>query len=176
MKPFVRVREYAKALAVIAEVEAHIAHASINKPALAKGGSQRIPHLYALQFLTEKIEAWVKVQTHPLCQLALLVADQNHEVEQYAYELVREMHKSGGPIGASSGYARTTGHIVDSVYFTPSERSRGIQLADLVAYVLNRRDRYLESSDKGASAQAVKWLEATYISPRAATWRERWPS
>ena len=71
--PYLRIREYAKALAVISEVDARVAYASIDKRALAKGGTQRSPHLYALQFLTEKIEGWVKQQTHPLCQLALLV-------------------------------------------------------------------------------------------------------
>lgn len=174
--PQVRVNEYAKALAVISEVDAHIAHASINKPALAQRGSRRSPHLYALQFLTEKIEDWVRPKTDPLCQLALLVADQNHEVEQYAFNLVRMMHRSGGPVGASSGLAKATEHIVDSVYFAPSERSRGIQLADLVAYILNRRNRHMEASNRGRSAQAVEWLEATYIDPRVATWRMRWPS
>lgn len=174
--PQVRINEYAKALAVIAEVDAHIAYASINKHALAERGAWISPHLYALQFLTEKIEAWVKPKNDPLCQLALLVADENHQEEQYAFELIREMHRSGGPIGAAIGLARTTEHIVDSVYFAPSERSRGIQLADLVAFILNRRDRYLETSDKSASAQEVIRLLTTYISPRVATWRERWPS
>ena len=175
MEPHVRVAEYAKALSVISEVDAHIAYASINKPALADRGARMSPHLYALQFLTEKIEAWVKWRSDPLCQLALLVADQNHQEEQYAFEFIREMNRSGGPIGASIGIATTTEHVVDSVYFTPSERSRGIQLADLVAFILNRRDRDLETSRSGKSVRAVKQMNMTLIEPRVATWRERWP-
>lgn len=175
VEPYVRVREYSKALSVISEVGAQIAYASINKPALAERGARMSPHLYALQFLTEKIEAWVRSMSDPLCQLALLVADQNHQEEEYAFDLVREMHRSGGPVGASWGLAKTTGHVVDSVYFTPSERSRGIQLADLVAFVLNRRDRDQESASSGKSVQAVKRMKENYISPHVVTWRERWP-
>lgn len=176
VEPHVRVDEYAKALSVISEVGAYIAHASINKPALAERGPWMSPHLYALQFLTEKIEAWVSSRSDPLCQMALLVADQNHQEEQYAFELIREMNRSGGPIGASIGIATATEHVVDSVYFTPSERSRGIQLADLVAFILNRRDRDLEASSSGQSVRAVKRMNMTLIAPQVATWRERWPS
>ncbi len=176
VEPHVRVGEYSKALSVISEVGAYIAYASINKPALAGRGARMSPHLYALQFLTEKIEAWVKSSGDPLCQLALLVADQNHQEEQYAFELIREMNRSGGPIGASIGIATTTDHVVDSVYFTPSERSRGIQLADLVAFILNRRDRDLETSSSGPSVRAVKRMYMTLIDPQVITWRERWPS
>ena len=176
VEPQVRVDEFAKALAVIAEVDACIAYSSIDKLALARRGARQSPHLYALQFLTEEIEAWVRSRDDPLCQMALLVADQNHQEEEYAFELVREMHRSGGPVGSDLGLAKTAEHIVDSVYFVPSERSRGIQMADLVAFILNRLDRCLESPPRSASDQAVRDLYRVHISPRVATWRERWPS
>ena len=176
VEPHVRIGEYEKALAVITEVGAHIAHASINKPGLAQRGAWASPHLYALQFLTEKIDGWIASNADPLCRRGLLVADQNHQEEQYAFELVREMQKSGGPIGSLLGIARTTEHIVDNVYFAPSERSRGIQLADLVAFILNRRDRHFDSGDNRASARAVGRLYMTWVLPRVVTWRARWPS
>ena len=173
--PEVRVQEYAKALNVIQEVDASIAYASINKPALKGRGEWQTPHLYALQFLTEKIEAWVNQQSDPLCQRALLVADENHQEEQYAVELVREMQRSGGPIGSSRGLATSAKHIVDGVYFTPSERSRGIQIADLVAYILNRFDRVSANLDRSRSDRAVQQLYYDHIVPHRVTWRERWP-
>ena len=108
--PEVRVQEYAKVLSVIQEAEAGIAYASINKRGLMGRGQWLSPHLYALQFLTEKIEAWVRQQSNPLSQRALLVADENHQEEQYAVKLVREMQQSGGPIGATSGRGGESRH------------------------------------------------------------------
>jgi len=61
------------------------------------------------------------------------------------------------------------------VYFTPSERSRGIQIADLVAYVLNRVDRVSENWDRSRSDLAVQQLYNDHIVPHRVTWRERWP-
>ncbi|MCY4162804.1 MAG: DUF3800 domain-containing protein, partial [bacterium] len=173
--PHLRIGEYEKALAVIAEVGAYIAYVSINKHGLAQRGAFTSPHLYALQFLVEKIDAWVGSHTDPQCQRALLVADQNHQEEQYAFELIREMQKPGGRIGSFLSIARPTEHIVDSVYFAPSERSRGIQMADLVAFILNRRDRCLESQDNRASARAVRRLCDTRVIPRVVARREQWP-
>ncbi|MXW42795.1 MAG: DUF3800 domain-containing protein [Acidimicrobiia bacterium] len=171
-----RISEYEKALTVITEVDAYIAHASISKPDLAQRGPWASPHLYALQFLTEKIDGWIASNSDPLCRRGLLVADQNHQEEQYAVELVREMQKSGGPIGSVFGIARTTEHIVDNVYFVPSERNRGIQLADLVAFIINRRDRCLDSNDNRPSAREIQRLYMRWICPRVVTWRDRWPS
>ena len=170
ISPKTRVQEYAKALSVIGKAEASIAHASINKPGLSRLRWQS-PHLLALQFLTEKIEAWVRQKSDPLSQRALLVADQNHTEEQYAVELVREMQQSGGPVGVTRAIKR----IVDGVYFSPSERSRGIQIADLVAYILNRHDRISGRVQLSTSDIAVKKLFDDYISPHCVTWRERWP-
>lgn len=174
--PQTRINEYAKALTVLDDVDARIAYSSINKPALARRGADTSPHLYALQFLTEKIESWVRSQQDPLCRLALLVADQNHQEEQYAYDLVQDMRRTGGPVGANTGYAKVAEHIVDNVYFIPSERSRGIQLADLVAYLLNRHDRVAGKAHPRRSDQAVLRLFRDHIATHRVTWRTRWPS
>lgn len=173
--PKARLQEYAKALSVIQDAEASIAYASINKRGLMDRGQWLSPHLYALQFLTEKIEGWVRQQSNPLSQRALLVADQNHQEEQYAFDLVREMQKSGGPIGAASGNAISAKHIVDGVYFSPSERSRGIQIADLVAYILNRYERVPRGLNQRRSDTAIQQLYHDYIVPNRVTWRQRWP-
>lgn len=87
VSPSRRASEYAKALSVMRDVDAGVAHASISKPLLV--GSQN-PHLLALQFLTEKIEHWLRSQTDELSQRALLVADHNHEHDQYAFDLISE--------------------------------------------------------------------------------------
>ena len=54
VSPNQRIEEYAKALAVLAEVEAGVAHTAIYKPALIQRGyTNPNPHLFALQFLVE---------------------------------------------------------------------------------------------------------------------------
>ncbi len=98
--PRLRVSEYARALSVMRQVDADVAHASINKPLLV---GDQTPHLLALQFLTEKIEHWLRSQTDELSQRALLVADHNHEHDQYAFDLIQRMQTGGGPIGGHRG-------------------------------------------------------------------------
>lgn len=174
--PSVRIAQYSKALSVLGEIDASIIYSSIDKPALAEWGPSTSPHLYALQFLTEKLEDWMKSNHDPLSQMALLVADQNHQEEEYAFDLVRRMHRSGGPVGEGTGLAKATKHIVDTVYFAPSERSRGIQLADLVAFVLIRRDRDALKPNATPSSRAIERLFMDHIATRRVRWRQRWPS
>ena len=123
-------------------VEAMVSYASIDKPNFADRGFDRSPHLVALQFLTEKIQKWVKGQAHPLANRVLLVADENHEQEQYAIDLILDMQAQGGPFGHSLGLAVPLDNFVDSIYFARSERSRGIQLADLVAFIYRTRPSF----------------------------------
>ena len=171
--PRQRVSEYAKALAVMSEVGAAVAHASINKPRLV--GNQN-PHLLALQFLMEKIERWLRRQDDGLSQRALLVADHSHEHDQFAFDLIQGMQTSGGPVGSYAGLNIALKHIVDGVYFAHSERSWGIQLADLVAFVLNRSDRIRRSPGDPKSDSAIQMIRTDYISPQLQTWRRLWPN
>ena len=173
VRPRHRVSEYAKALAVMSEIDAAVAHASINKPRLV--GDQN-PHLLALQFLTEKVERWLRSQTDELGQRALLVADHSHEHDQYAFDLIQGMQASGGPVGSNEGLNIALQHIVDGVYFAHSERSWGIQLADLVAFVLNRSDRIRRSPGDPESDSAIRMLRTEHIKPQLQTWRQLWPS
>ena len=132
--------------------------------------------MYALQFLTEKLELWLRNQTQVLSQRALLVADENHEQEQYSFDLISDMQATGGPIGSSLGINTQLDHIVDSIYFTPSERSRGIQLADLVAYILNRRYRNRRTPGNQRSDSAVDDLVRDHVIPQRRAYRVLWPS
>ena len=174
--PHQRIEEYAKALSVLGEVEASVAYASINKPQFAaKGYEGRNPHLYALQFLTEKIQRWVAGQTDPLSQRVLLVADENHEQEQYAIDLIRTMQATGGPVGGWAGLAIPLDNYVDSVYFARSDQNRGIQLADLVAFIINRSQRIHDHPSDQRSDGAVMTLLQNHIDPQIRTYRTSWP-
>ena len=154
-------------------MQASVAHASINKPGLADGQN---PHLLALQFLTEKIERWLKSQSHELSQRALLVADQNHEHDQYAFDLIQEMQFGGGPVGGRRGLNISLNHIVDGVYFARSERSWGIQLADLVAFILNRSERTRPPPGQSAVRRRRENAQARTHHPPSRDLATLWPS
>lgn len=174
--PRQRIGEYAKALDVLVQIEAAVAFASIDKPALAsRGDVDPNPHLYALQFLTEKLQRWVARETDPLNQRILLVADENHEQEQYSIDLIRDMQAVGGPVGGWTSLAVPLDNFVDSVYFARSDQNRGIQLADLVAFILNRRDWIAAHPGDARSAAAVHKLFDDHIRPCVRTYRSRWP-
>ena len=176
--PHRRISEYKKALSVLAKVRAGVFHASIDKRELSRKYQEPYPpHMFALQFLAEKIEQWVQDQTDRLSQRALLVADENREQEQYSFDLIRRMQESGGPVGSGWGISTQLDHIVDSIYFIPSERSRGVQLADMVAFVLNRdqRNNRYPSRD-GRSDAAVRGLVERQVKPAIRSYRVLWPS
>ena len=171
-----RIRAYSQALSVLAEVDAGVAYAAINKPELAaKNHHNPNPHVYALQFLAEKIERWVRGLSNPLSQRVLLVADHNHEQEQFSVDLIRGMQAFDGPVGKGLGIGVTLDHFVDSVYFDRSERNRGIQLADLVAYITHRYYKVQYQPGNKRSDQAVQDLYRRHVMPRLKTWREPWP-
>ena len=181
VSPTQRIKEYAKALAVLGQVEAGVAYASITKPALEKMqySPEPNPHLIALQFLIEKLEKWIRrpdIQKDALSRRALLVADENHEQEQYSIDLINEMQTVGGPIGATYGLDITLDHLVDTIYFDRSERNRGIQLADLVAYIVNRYQKAKKYPGTDQWETTVRKLMLNNVSGQLRTWREPWPS
>ena len=105
--PRQRIAEYRRALAVLQEVDAVVAHASIDKPRLAArhpGGNPN-PHLCALQFLTEDVQHWIVQQTDPLSRRVLQVADENDEQEQDVIDLIDQMQALRGPAGEPRGNA-----------------------------------------------------------------------
>lgn len=173
--PRQRIAEYEKALLVLDDVCADVAYASVNKPVLAeKDYDSPNPHTFALQFLSEKIERWLRGRSDVLGRRVLLVADQNHEQEQYSLDLIREMQAIGGPVGAGHGLNVTLDHFVDSVYFDRSDRNRGIQLADLVAYLLCREARTWRQPGEPRSDRAIRRL-CQHVWRHRQTWREPWP-
>ena len=127
--PAKRVAIYDEALSLLARHDCVVAHASIDKTKLTAGTSPRTtPHLLALQFLVEKLDAYLVGQIDPLRQRALLVADETQEHEAFAIGVVAGMQASGAGIVAG----RVVDRVIDTVHFVRSEDNRGVQLADLV--------------------------------------------
>ncbi|MFE0739152.1 DUF3800 domain-containing protein, partial [Streptomyces sp. NPDC058855] len=63
--------------------------------------------------------------------------------------------------------------VIDSMHFVSSHASPGVQLADLVAYALQRR---WNKWDSHPEAQAAIGRITDVINSHMGTWREPWPS
>ena len=149
-----------------------MAHASINKTKLTPGTTQRTtPHLLALQFLVEKLDAYLVAQVDPMRHRALLVADETQEHEAFAIGVVAGMQASGTGVVAG----RVIDRVIDTVHFVRSEDNRGVQLADLVAYALNRVNRAGWQPTKPGDQALMDMLRA-HVMPLVRTYRSTWPT
>lgn len=177
VEPRQRVREYEKALSVLGEVDAAVAHTSINKTRLVAKvhNTSPNPHLYALQFLTEEIQVWVAKHSHPLSQRVILVADENHEQEQHAMDFIRNMQSTSRPIDNQARSSIRLDNYVDSVYFARSDRNRGIQIADLVAFVIHRALWIINRPSDPRSDGAIIALLEKHIRPQICASTALWP-
>lgn len=169
VNPVDRVAVFDAFLDALPQFECTVSYASINKPALMARnyGTPGTPHLLALQFLCEKVEAFLARQADPMRQRALLIADETHEHERFAIEqLKRQQQGRGGEVPGIQ-----TAHLVDNIHFVRSQDSRAVQLADVVAYVLNRGSRLPASHP---SRLAYNRFEASIDKVRA-EYRHTWP-
>ena len=117
ISPTERVAIYDEALALLPRHDCVVAHASIDKAKLTAGPTPKTtPHLLALQFLVEKIDAYLVGQTDPLRQRALLVADETQEHEAFAIGVVAGMQASGAGIVPG----RVIDRVIDTVHFVRS--------------------------------------------------------
>jgi len=167
-----RLKLFDDALATLATHQCVVMHSSIDKTrlgyeAIAKAGND--PHFLAFQYLVEKAEMWLAHQTDPMKVRCLIIADETPEHDAYCIKMIHEMQH--GRRGIVPG--ATLEHIVDTAHFVRSQDSRGVQLADLVAYTLNRHAR---GGSNAASVKAMTDIHRTRIAPICSTWRETWPA
>ncbi len=166
-------RVYREALRLMGEHQCVVAHASIDKTRLSPSVAGRTtPHLLALQFLVEKIDAFLATQADPMRQRALLVADETDEHEAFAIGMVAGMQASGE--GVVPG--RMIRRVIDTVHFVKSDVNRGVQLADLVAYGLNRTSRVRSRDTLSRGDEALISMFDAHVMPLVRTYRQRWPS
>ena len=172
VKPQARIDAYAAALAVMDTVEVHIAHASINKARLgAKYAWPESPHVLAMTYLAQKFDDYIGGWKELDRQRALIVADQTQEHEAFVIERVDAMRRLGDPF-----WGKRLKRVAESVYFVESQNSPGVQLADLIAYALNRRFRIRKvGHPRGRGDAALEELYEDLIAPHIRTWRECWP-
>lgn len=149
-----------------------MAHSSIDKTKLA--GTKTIatsPHVMAFQFLSEKIDDFVGRQTDPLRQRIMLIADETDEHGAYQVDLISQMQRGSAGIGRG----RVLTQVIDTVHFVDPKTNRGVQIADLVAYAINRVARKRAAEQVSAGDTALIGMVDTYVLPRIRTYRETWP-
>lgn len=156
---------YEQAIAVLGDLEIDVSWASIDKAKLTKrhgGAADGNAYLLALQFLLEKIDVAYSANK-------ILIADEAKEHQLRAISMVADLQDWGG--GEVPGRELRT--VIDSMHFVSSHASPGVQMADLVAFALQRKwNRW----DSHPNAQAAIARIYEQVVERARTWREPWPS
>jgi hypothetical protein len=155
---------YEDAISVLDTLDLAISHASIDKAKLhAKYSGEADANAYrlALQFLLEKVDRYGGSNK-------IVVADETKEQQLPAIKMVADMQQWGG--GEVPG--RTLRTIIDTLHFVPSNMSPGVQMADLVVYVLQRSRRGKEGHPDALAA--LRRLRAM-VDRATPTWREPWP-
>lgn len=156
---------YEDAIAVLDEFAIDVSYASIHKQRLHDrygGGADGNAYLLALQFLLEKLE-------RNYSSNKILIADEQKEHQLRAIKMVADLQDWGG--GEVPGVKLKT--VIDSMHFVNSHASPGVQLADLVAYALQRK---WNAWDNHTDAKAAIDRIATVINNHTMTWREPWPA
>lgn len=155
---------YEAVIKLLEDLDLSVAHSTIDKARLHArydGNADANAYLLALQFLLEKVD---RLGT----QNRIIVADEAKEQQLRAIKMVAEMQDWGG--GQVPG--RTLKTVIDSLHFVRSNASPGVQMADLVAYVIQRSRR--KSEGHPAAAAALTRLSGV-VSDHTLTWRDPWP-
>lgn len=156
---------YEDAIAVLDDFAIDVSYASIHKQRLhlRHGGSaDGNAYLLALQFLLEKLEGNYSSNK-------ILIADEQKEHQLRAIKMVADLQDWRG--GEVPGVKLKT--VIDSMHFVTSHASPGVQLADLVAYALQRK---WNARDNHPDAKAAIDRIVTVIDNHTRTWREPWPA
>lgn len=155
---------YAAAIGLLEDLDLSVAYSSIDKARLRArydGAADANAYLLALQFLLEKIDLLGN-------QNRIVVADEAKEQQLRAIKMVAEMQQWG----AGEVPGRTLRTVIDSLHFVQSDASPGVQMADLVAYVIQRSRR---SSQGHPDATAALARLRDVVTAHTVTWREPWP-
>lgn len=156
---------YEDSIAILQDLELESSHASIHKDRLRRrygDSSDQRAYLLALQFLLEKIDAGGS-------QNKILVADEAKEHELTAIKMVADMQDWAGRGEVPGRHLKT---IIDSMHFVSSHASPGVQMADVVAFALQR---HWNEWDKHPDAKAGIARIVDVVWSRTFTWREPWP-
>lgn len=155
---------YEDAIAVLQTLDIYVSWASIHKQRLHdrySGSADANAYLLALQFMLEKIDTGYGGNK-------ILIADEQKEHQLRAIKMVADMQDWGGGEVPSTPLRS----VIDSMHFVSSHASPGVQLADLVAFALQRK---WNAWDTHPNAKAGLDRIHEVIREKTLTWREPWP-
>ena len=141
---------YESVIGLIDKHNISIAHSTIDRQKLHDnytGNYDASAYRLGLQFLLEKIDT--------LPGLKIVVADESKEQEVEAKDMVAQLQAWGG--GEVPG--RQVDSVIDSMHFVQSHESPGVQMADMVAYLLHRARLTTTEQHPYASASRRRMLE-----------------
>lgn len=153
-------------IGLLVELDISVFHSTIDKPALhAKyaGAFDQNAYILALQFLAEKLDGYRTTQVR-----RILIADEAKEQQLRAVNLVRDMQQWAS--GEVPG--RQLKSIIDSIHFVESKNSPGVQLADMVAFVIHR---FRMGSQPHPNIEAAIGRMRSVIDDQTRRWRGAWP-
>lgn len=125
-------------LAVIGNHDVHVGFGAVDK---ILSGASTHPHQIAFGLVAERLQDWLKEQD----ALGLIIADENHEVQQPVIRAMRKFQTVGWGFG---GQGKPMSQIIDTVHFVRSVDNRVLQLADLATYVLCKAQRVKDTYRK----------------------------
>jgi Protein of unknown function (DUF3800) len=155
---------YEAALSLLDTCDIDIAYSSIDKARLTVrygGAADANAYRLGLQFLLEKVDALGTARK-------VIVADEAKEQELAAIRMVADMQDWGG--GEVPG--KKLESVIDSLHFVSSHASAGVQMADLVAYVIQRQ----RQTEHHPDAQAGMNRLSAVVNTHTRTWRQPWPA
>jgi hypothetical protein len=164
MAPDELIAVYEDSIKVIDDLDIDVSYASIHKERLHaryEGAADANAYLLALQFLLEKLERHYSTNK-------ILIADEHKEHQLRAIKMVGDLQEWRG--GEVPGTKLNT--VIDSMHFVSSHVSPGVQLADMIAYALQRK---WNSWDSHPEAVAALDGITSVIQGHRHTYRESWP-
>lgn len=106
------------------------------------------PHAVVLEHLLERVDEHAAVKN----EHALVIADEVDQADQYRRALWFSQKY------ATSGYrSRQLSRVVDTLHFAPSEASRLVQAADLIAFMHTRITSGVDNDPRAVRANDALW-------------------
>lgn len=113
------------------------------------------PHRICFTLMAERLEVWLKGKD----SLALLISDENHEVEQHIINDILTFKS----VSTQWGYKRVpVTRVIDTVHFVKSHNSPAIQVADVATFLKLKDIRtqhalFREYIDTGVHLTSTLW-------------------
>ena len=144
-----RIGVYRDSLGAIAAHDARVIVRGVNVPRLEERyHSPWHPHRVVLQFVLEDVDELASSLDQP----ALVIADEIDGAQEHRRSLWNYQRTP------TAGYrSRTLTRIVDTLHFAPSNASRLVQAADLVAYLYGRIQSRVDKDPRAIRANGDLW-------------------